>query len=104
MLLTFLMFPLLILCCVSDMRHKIWRPITVIILFLFFIFVIGLRDANYGLDIVTYYGIFKDPNYYILDEKGLYVLNSLLKLVSDEYVFFCNILFSYIEHVVTVII
>lgn len=88
MLLTFLMLPLLILCCVSDMRHKIWKPITVIILFLFFIFVIGLRDANYGLDIVTYYGIFKDPNYYILDEKGLYVLNSVLKLVSDEYVFF----------------
>lgn len=88
MLLTFIMLPLLILCCVPDMQHKIWRILTVVMLFLFFIFVIGLRDADYGLDIVTYYGIFKDPSYYILDEKGLYALNYLLRVISDEYVFF----------------
>lgn len=88
MLLTFFMLPLLIFCCIPDMQHKTWRIITVLTLFSFFIFVIGLRDVKYGLDIVTYYGIFKDPNYYVLDEKGLYLINSLLKVISDDYVFF----------------
>ena len=88
MLLIFIMLPLLILCCLSNRQHKIWILITVTLLFLFFIFVIGLRDSNYGLDIVTYYGIFNDPSYYILDEKALYFLNYVLKIISDEYVFF----------------
>lgn len=53
-----------------------------------FIFLFSLRGENYGMDIKTYYNIFLDSSYYQLDEPGLTYINSLMKIISTNHVWF----------------
>jgi len=59
----------------------------------FVAFIFAIRGENYGLDITTYYQIFLDKNYYLLDEPGLTVINLLISFISKEYFWF-SIIYS----------
>ncbi|WP_164720463.1 EpsG family protein [Pragia fontium] len=49
---------------------------------------IASRDIFYGQDMVMYYHIFLDSNYYKLDELGLNYLNDFISFFSNDFFFF----------------
>ncbi|STQ74768.1 EpsG family protein [Grimontia hollisae] len=73
-------------------KKKINNKFFFILLCALWTYLFSIRGEHYGLDIKTYYKIFLDPNYYILDEPGLYFINRILSVLSMNEVWFS---FSY---------